>query len=168
MEKAERTFRCYDRAGDEHAFRHEIDLTDALQLAGDDGLPLFSLNKPGEGGNAAGYVDPNRDYERKSTDDIRKLCVSRGVLGYKSLTRGQQIEALQTLDKRDDELRAASAKASSKAAAPKVGNPTAEDARAAANGEPVKRGRGRPRKADAEPNETADEPVRASDTRALA
>lgn len=108
MEKLPKVYVCYDRAGKEHKFRHEIDLHDALNLLNSDGEALFTRNKPGEAPTTKEYLDPYRQYEKKSSDEIRKLCQSRNVRGYKTLSMAQQIEALRDLDARDDASRHAS------------------------------------------------------------
>lgn len=92
-----RPFKAYDAAGNAVYFRHLVDKRQAMETFGLTELP------PGTPGQAA--ANPFKDYESKSSEAIRELCIARNVVGYMLLDKGQQIDALRELDKRDDAAR---------------------------------------------------------------
>lgn len=92
-----RPFKAYDRDGNAVYFKHAVDMRQGMEMHG------LTINPPGtpqpENGN------PFKDYESKSTETIRELCIARNVAGYMLMDKAEQIAALRVLDKRDEDAR---------------------------------------------------------------
>lgn len=96
MEKPRAIYKCFDESGKEVAFCHEIDLTQALASG------KFFRTRPGEKGAVVNVSDPARNYAAKSTDDVRRLCQARNIIGYVVMNKDQMVEALKARDVEDD------------------------------------------------------------------
>lgn len=97
MDKPQPIYMCYDEEGKEVAFCHEIDLTQALASG------KFFRTPPGADlVPAAAGKDPARNYEAKSSDDIRRLCQARNIVGYLVMDKAKMIAALRERDAEDD------------------------------------------------------------------
>lgn len=105
MDKPMPIYKCYDADGATVAFCHEIDLTQALASGN------FFRTPPGEDSSPAPIgADPARNYAQKSSDDIRRLCQARNIVGYLSMDKATMIAALRERDAEDDARVAAARK----------------------------------------------------------
>lgn len=95
----ERPFKAYDKDGTEYSYTTALDARQACEFAG------YTLTKPGEKPKAA--TAGRMDYDNMNSDAIRQQCLVRGVVGYMTLDRKQQIAALRERDKQDEEIRLA-------------------------------------------------------------
>lgn len=94
-----RPFKAYRADGKAEYFKHLVDKRQAMET--------FGLTEHPPGTPDADAPDPFKDYENKSTEAVRELCIARNVVGYQLMDKSQQIEALRVLDKRDWEARRA-------------------------------------------------------------
>lgn len=106
MEKPQPIYKCFDAEGKQVAFCHEIDLTQALASGN------FFRTAPGsdEGASGGNVADPARNYAAKSSDDIRRLCQARNIVGFLSMDKATMITALRERDAEDDARAAAARK----------------------------------------------------------
>jgi hypothetical protein len=86
----EKPYKAYDSDGNEHGYDTAVDLHQACALAG------YSLTPPGEQEPAG--ADPMRNYAGMSAEDLRKLCASRRIPKYVSMTRDEKVDALVEYD----------------------------------------------------------------------
>lgn len=105
VDTSHREFKAYSvKSGDIVGFDTAIDLHQAQAMG------HVTLCKPG-GASAESLPDPMRAYEKMSSDDVRKLCVSRGIVGYLTMPLEKQIAALRERDKQEQDRALAGAEA---------------------------------------------------------
>lgn len=105
MDKPQPIYKCYDAEGNQVAFCHEIDLTQALASGN------FFRTPPGEEAAPVPLgADPARNYAAKSSDDVRRLCQARNIVGFLTMDKAAMITALRQRDAEDDARAAAARK----------------------------------------------------------
>lgn len=92
-----RPYKAYDRTGRPVYFKNLVDMRQGMETHG------LTINPPGE--EQPPEANPFRDYDSKSTEAVRDLCIARNVAGYMLMDKNEQIAALRALDKRDDDAR---------------------------------------------------------------
>ena len=108
-----RPFHAYDvKSGARIGFNSMIDLHQALSNG------HVQMHKPGE--KPEPTLNPLRNYDALSSEDITRLCARRNVPKYMTLTRDEMVKAILALDAADDE-RLRMATEVSKADTPKKG-----------------------------------------------
>ena len=94
-----RPFKAYDAQGNAVYFNHLVDLRQSMEMHGLTAAP------PGTPEEDA--PSPFKDYDAKSSEAVIDLCIQRNVVGYLTLSKAQQIEALRDIDRRDEAARKA-------------------------------------------------------------